>query len=152
MKKYKVLDASVRLTAGNKIPNVALVNTDNIVKDLQSVITAPTVVYFWTGKSAMLYKNIHNRAAELKSKFPEYDYLAINTDTHFKKWREAVKKAGYNPDTEFQLENLSDAEKKLVLNAVNKVIIVDKNGVILEGKTNMFNTNFEELLLGYLNR
>ncbi|MCB0465160.1 MAG: hypothetical protein KDC78_05715 [Aequorivita sp.] len=148
----KVFDASIKLTAGNKIPNVALVNTDNVVKDLQSIIKAPTVVYFWTGQSKMLYKNIHSRAAELKSKYPEYDFLAVNTDTHFKKWREAVKKAGYNPKTEFQLENLSDAEKKLVLNAMNKVIIVDKNGVILEGKTNMFNTNFEELLLGYLNR
>lgn len=148
----KVFDASVKLTAGNKIPDIALVNTDNIVKDIQSVIKLPTVVYFWSGQSVSLYKNIHNRAAELKSKYPEYDFFAVNTDTHFKKWRETVKRANYNPDTEFQLENLADAEKKLVLNAMNKVIIVDKNGVILEGKTNMFNTDFEDLLLGFLNR
>jgi hypothetical protein len=148
----KVFNASVKLTAGNAIPNLALVNTENVVKDLQSIIKAPSVVYFWTSQSASLYKNIHNRAAELKSKFPEYDFIAINTDTHFKKWRQFIKKAGYNPDSEFQLENLADAEKKLILNAMNKVIIVDKNGVILEGKTNMFNTNFEELLLGFLNR
>jgi len=148
----KVFDASVKLTAGNTIPSVALVSTDNIVKDLQSIITAPTVVYFWTNQSATLYKNIHSRAAELKSKYPEYDFIGINTDTHFKKWREAVRKAKFNPDSEYQLENLAEAEKKLVLNAMNKVIIVDKNGIILEGKTNMFNTNFEELLLGYLNR
>ncbi|MDC8000888.1 thioredoxin-like domain-containing protein [Aequorivita todarodis] len=148
----KVFDASVKLTAGNPVPNVALVSTDNVVKDLQSIIKAPTVVYFWTSQSTSLYKNIHNRAAELKSKYPEYDFIAINTDTHFKKWRETVKKAKYNPETEFQLENLADAEKKLVLNAMNKVIIVDENGIILEGKTNMFHTNFEELLLGYLNK
>jgi hypothetical protein len=148
----KVFDASVKLTKGNTIPNVAVVSTDNVVKDLQSIIKAPTVVYFWTSQSATLYKNIHNRAAELKSKYPEYDFLAINTDTHYKKWRETVKKSNYNPVTEFQLENLADAEKKLVLNAMNKVLIVDKNGIILEGKTNMFNTNFEELLLGFLNR
>lgn len=147
-----VFEATVKLTSGNTIPNVALVNTDNVVKDIQSVIKAPTVVYFWSGQPVALYKNIHNRAAELKSKYPEYDFLAINTDTHFKKWRETVKKAKYNPDTEYQLENFTDAEKKFVLNAMNKVLIVDKNGIILEGKTNMFNTNFEELLLGFLNK
>ncbi len=90
--------------------------------------------------------------AELKSKYPEYQFFGINTDTHFKKWRETVNKAGYNSNTEFQLENRADAEKELILNSMNTVFIVDKNTVILEGKTNMFNTNFEELLLGYLNK
>jgi len=53
---------------------------------------------------------------------------------------------------EFQIENLSDAEKKLLLRYKNSAIVLDKDGIILEGKTNLFNTNFEELLLGFLNR
>lgn len=145
----KVFNASVKLTAGNTMPNILLVNTDNVVKDLQSLINQPTVLFFWSSQSAT---QIHNRVAELKSKYPEYQFFGINTDTHFKKWRETVNKAGYNSITEFQLENRADAEKKLILNSMNTVFIVDKNSVILEGKTNMFNTNFEELLLGYLNK
>lgn len=148
----KIFEASVKLTAGNQIPNVILVNTDNEVKNLQQIVKAPSVVYFWNNQSVGLQKNIHNRAAELKAKFPEYDFIAINTDTHFKKWRKSVKDSGYNPALEYQLENLADAEIKLVINSMNQVLIVDKNGVILEGKTNMFNSNFEELLLGFLNR
>ncbi len=148
----KVLDASVKLTKGNTIPNILVVNTDNVVKDLHSLIKSPTVLFFWSSQSAKQYKEIHNRAYEMKSKYPEYQFFGINTDTHFKKWRETVKRSGYNRSTEFQLENLTDADKKLVLNSMNKVFVVDKNGVILEGKTNMFNPNFEELLLGLLNR
>jgi hypothetical protein len=148
----KVFNASVKLTKGNTIPVILVVNTDNVVKDLQSVIKAPTVLFFWSSQSASQYKNIHNRVAELKSKYPEYDFLGINTDSHFKKWRETVRKSDYNSATEFQLENLADADQKLVLNSMNKVFVLDKNGVILEGKTNMFNSNFEELLLGLLNR
>jgi len=156
-KKYQkevnnLFDATVKLTANNTIPDVVLVNTDNVLRTLHNVLKAPTVIYFWSGKSVVQYKNIHNHTAELKSKFPEYKFLAINTDTHFKKWRETINKNGYNPETEFQLENLPDADKKLVLNAMNKVIILDKNGVIIKGKTNMYNANFEELLLGFLNR
>jgi hypothetical protein len=147
-----LLDATMKLNSGNTIPNVLLVNVDNVVKDLQSIINAPTVIFFWSVQSSVQYREIHNRAAELKSKYPEYDFIGINTDSHFKKWRETIQKTGYNPNSEFQLENLIDAEKKLVLSSMNKVIILDKNAVILEGKTNMFNTNFEELLLGFLNR
>jgi len=148
----KMYESTVKLTPGNTIPNVALVNTDNIVKDLLSIINAPTVIYFWSGQSPTHYKNIHTRSAELKSKYPEYDFLGINTDTHYKKWRQTIIKSSYNPKHEFQIENLNDAEKKLLLKYMNGAIILDKSGVILEGKTNMFNTNFEELLLGFLNK
>lgn len=145
----EVFNASVKLTAGNTMPNILLVNTDNVVKDLQSLINQPTVLFFWSSQSGT---QIHNRVAELKSKYPEYQFFGINTDTHFKKWRETVGKSGYNSTSEFQLENRADAEKKLILNSMNTVFILDKNAVILEGKTNMFNTNFEELLLGFLNK
>lgn len=148
----KVFDATVKLTAGNPIPNAVLVNTDNEVNYLHDLIKTPTVVFFWSGNLASKYKNLHNRAAELKSKYPEYDFFGINTDSHFKKWREIVKKSNYDSNTEFQLENLSEARTQFVLNALNKVIIVDENGIILEGKTNLFNKNFEEQLLGFLNR
>ncbi|PHR12285.1 MAG: hypothetical protein COA40_08435 [Aequorivita sp.] len=148
----KMSEATIKLTPGNTIPNVALVNTENVVKDLLSVIKAPTVIYFWSGQSPTHYKNIHNRSAELKSKYPEYDFLGINTDTHYKKWRQTIINSSYNPAQEFQIENMNDAEKKLLLKYINGAIILDKNGVILEGKTNMFNANFEELLLGFLNK
>jgi hypothetical protein len=149
----KLAEATLKLKAGNTIPpNILLVSTDNVAKDLQSIIKSPSVLYFWSGKSEAQYKNIHNRAAELKSKYPEYNFIGINTDRHFKKWRETVNKVGYDPSLEFQLENVSDAEKKLVLSSMSKAIILDKNSVILDGNTNMFNANFEGLLLGYLNR
>lgn len=148
----KLMEVTVKLTSGNTIPNIAVVNSDNVVNDLKSIIKAPTVIYFWSAKFTAQSKTLHNRAAELKSKYPEYSFIAINIDTHFKKWREIVMKRNYNTKEEFQLENITEAQKSLILKPMNKAIILDKNAVILEGKTNMFNMNFEELLLGYLNR
>lgn len=148
----KLLEITLKLTAGNTIPNVAVVSADNVVKDLKDIIKAPTVIYFWSNRSSSQAKNLHNRAAELKSKYPEYNLIGINVDTHFKNWRDTVKKRNYNTKEEFQFENIADAEKKLILNPMSKAIILDKNAVILEGKTNMFNMNFEQLLLGFLNR
>ena len=148
----KLLEVSVKLTTGNTIPNVAVINTDNVVQDLKSIINAPTVIYFWTAQSAAQSKTLHSRAAELKSKYPEYSFIGINVDNHFKKWLDIVKRGNYNTKEEFQLDNITEAQKNFILKPMNKAIILDKNAVILEGKTNMFNMNFEELLLGYLNR
>ncbi|UAB80289.1 hypothetical protein INR76_09185 [Marixanthomonas sp. SCSIO 43207] len=148
----KLASATIKLTPNHTIPDLILVTTDNTLKNLQGIITKPSVIYFWSMKSNKHYKNVHQKVAELKSKYPEYNYIGINTDTHFKKWRNIVNQLGYNPANEYQFEDIDEAEKKLVLNSVHKTLIVDKNGKILEGNTNLLDQNIEELLLGYLNK
>ncbi|AVI51597.1 hypothetical protein C5O00_10665 [Pukyongia salina] len=147
----KLAATTMQLTPGNILPNVMLVNYDNVMKDVHSIVNKPTVLYFWSAESVKHFRNLHSRAAELKSKYPEYDFKGINTDTHFKKWKEVVYKSGYNTNHEYQLDNVKDAEQKLLINSMNKAIIVDKNGIILDGHSNLFSPTIEENLLGYLN-
>ena len=42
-------------------------------------------------------------------------------------------------------------QRKLLINSVNKAIILDRKGYILDANTNLFSPIFEESLLGYLN-
>jgi len=148
----KLANATMQLTSDNKIPNLVLVTTDNTIKNLQDIIKKPSVIYFWSMKSVQHYKTIHIKVAELKSKYPEYNYIGVNTDTHFKKWLSIVKRLNYNLSDEYQFENIDKAEKRLVLNSVNKALIVDKDGFILEGNTNLLNPKIEQQLLGYINK
>jgi hypothetical protein len=97
-------------------------------------------------------KNIHLRVADLKSKYPEYDFIGINTDSNYNNWMAIINKSGYATNLEFQFENVSKSEKKLVIHTINKAIIVDKSGTIINGSANLFNANIEENLLGYLNQ
>lgn len=147
----RLAEATMKLTVGNSIPNVPIVSTDNTSKQLHHCIKRPSVLYFWSSQSIKHYKDIHSKASELQSKFPEYDYIGINTDTNFKKWRNIVLKSGYNKDFEFQLENIDEAEQELVINSINKAIIISKDGIILESNTNLFSKSIEGLLLGFLN-
>ncbi|WP_133240831.1 TlpA family protein disulfide reductase [Marixanthomonas spongiae] len=148
----KLAEATMQLTPNHSLPNLELVTTNNTLVQLKEVIKNPTVFYFWSVKSARHNKTIHLKVAELKSKFPEYDYIGINTDTNFKKWLNMVKKQDYDLSHEYQFEDIGQAEKKLVLTSVNKALIVDKNGKILEGNTNLLSTEIEEQLLGYINK
>ena len=148
----KLAEATMQLTSDNKIPDLPLVTTDNTVIDLLSTINKKSVIYFWSMKSVQHYKSIHIKVAELKSKYPEYDYIGINTDTHYKKWLNIVKRLGYNLNNEYQFDNIEVAEKKLVLTSVHKALIVDKDGVIIEGNTNLLSPEIEQQLLGYINK
>ncbi|MBL4663451.1 MAG: hypothetical protein JKY22_07845 [Flavobacteriaceae bacterium] len=148
----KFAEATMRLMPGHTIPNVMLLTSDNTVKDLHSVINRPTVLYFWSNKSIMHYKNIHTRASELKNKYPEYGFIGINVDTHFKKWLKVIHNSGYNQLTEYQFENFKDAEQKLIIDSVNKAMIIDEDGTILNGNTNIFDMAIESKLLGFLNK
>jgi len=145
-------NATIKLTPGHTIPNVMLLTTDNTVKDLHSVFNQPTVLYFWSNQSIKHYKNIHTRASELRSKYPEYDFVGINIDTHFKKWLKVIKNSGYDDMTEYQFDNFDEAEMTLIIDSVNKAMIVDGDGTILNGNTNIFDLSIEQELLGYINK
>lgn len=153
IKEIKELaDASMQLTPGSKISNVPLISSRNKIKKLHSIIQNPTVLYFWSSKSMNHNKNIHTRVTDLKSKYPEYDFIGINTDSNYNNWMAIINKSGYKTNLEFQFENVSKSEKELVIHTINKAIILDKNGTIINGSANLFNTNIEENLLGYLNQ
>lgn len=148
----KIAVASVLLTPGHIIPNLKLLTTDNTIKDLHSVLNKPSVLYFWSDKSIKHYKNIHIRADELRSKYPEYQFIGINVDTHFKKWLKIIQKSEYHPIDEYQFENFDEAEMKLIISSLNKAMILDADGKIWDGNTNIFDLRIEGELLGYINR
>ncbi len=131
---------------------MSLLTMENTNVMLHDVIKRPTVLYFWSSESSEQGRVIHRRAAELKSKYPEYDFIGINSDSHFRKWRTKVEQEKYDPKMEYQLENPVTSEKVFVLGNISKVIIIDTDKTILDGNNNMFNPEFEQLLLGYLNR
>ena len=143
---------AIELSNGKTIPNVSLLTMENTSVQLHDVIKRPTVLYFWNFQSSEQGRVIHRRGEELKSKYPEYDFVGINSDDHFRKWRTLVENAGYNPKMEYQLETPEISEKVFVLGNISKVIIIDSDKTILDGNNNMFNPDFEQLLLGFLNQ
>jgi hypothetical protein len=139
-------ESSMNMANGNTIPNLLLLTTDNTIKDLHSVIYRPTVIYFWSSHSQNHFKEIHSRVDLLKSKFPKYNFIGINTDEKTNEWLNILSKYDYNKAYEYQFDDIKKAEKKLVIYSVNKAIIVNKDKTIKESSTNLFNLNIEDIL------
>lgn len=144
--------ACQKMIPGKLLPNPLVVTTNDNVKELHSLIKKPTVLFFWSANSSSHNKRIHRKAEEMKSKYPEFDFVGISVDQNHKKWLKTVQLRTFNEETEYRFINTVEAEKQLVLNSPNKAIIVDGSGKILENNTNIFGSKFEVQLLGILNQ
>ena len=143
---------TAKINAGKLIPNLALITTNSEITSIQKINTSKTVFFFCNSESVKHYKEIHVRVADLKNKYPEYTFIGINTGSDLEAWKKTIISSGYNPSHEYLLKNSSTAKNALFINSANKAMIVDKGGIILEGNSNLFNQNFESLLLGHLNK
>lgn len=138
--------------AGNEIPDHMVVDPVGRITTLKGIITKPTVLYFWSLSNMPQMDHIHLKVKELKGKYPEYNFIGINTSSDSEKWRKVVKQRRFQKDQEFQFKSRDEALKQLSVNNSNKAIIISSNGKVLNSHANLYSASFENDLLGYLNK
>lgn len=135
------------LKRGNKLPLVKLVDFEDKDIDLDSIITKPTVIYFWSSSLPLLMKNSHKKISQLKSKFPNIDFIGININDDDKEhWKSVVNNHNFNISKEYQFKDLNESLESLAINSVNKSILVDKNAIIIDSNVLIFTSEFEDQL------
>ena len=63
-----------------------------------------------------------------------------------------VQHENYRTEHEFQFEDIEKASMALLINSVNKTMMIDAKGIIIDPHTNIFSLDAEQKLLNYLNR
>ena len=140
------------LKPGNKLPLVEVIDFKNHTIPLQAVIKRPTVLYFWSS-SYRSHIDSHKKASELKVKYPEINFIAINANIDNEKlWKKVVAQYNYDKENEYLFKDPTHAKHMLAVYPINKVMIVNRKGAIVNAHTNMFSIMFEEELLGLLNQ
>ncbi|WP_133758525.1 TlpA family protein disulfide reductase [Gelidibacter sediminis] len=136
-----------KLKPGKIIPDVQLVNYNNEEHALSSLINKPTVIYFWSSNLKVHYKNSHYKIRDLKKKYPNIDFIAINLNDNNKKyWKKTLDEFRFSSDNEYQFKYPAAAKQTLVINTVYKMIVVDKDRRIVDSYYNMFHSKFEDQL------
>ncbi|NRR92579.1 hypothetical protein HSX10_13475 [Winogradskyella undariae] len=135
------------LRQGNPLPNISIVNYNDTEHFINSIITKPTIIYFWSSNSKSQYRNSHYMVDKLKSNFPQMDFISINVnDNNDKFWKNIIENYDFPTINEFKFKNSNQARKTLAVNYLNKCIIVDENGMILHSNASIFNSNFQSTL------
>lgn len=129
-----------------KLPKIRLtdINGSNVI--LPSAIRKKSVLFFWTKDSESHAIFAHKKITELKSKYPNYQFIAINVDENSNDWKTELKKHTFEPALELHASNFEELKEKWIINKIHRTMIINANGTIKNAFVSLFDVNFEEHL------
>ncbi|MEC4005856.1 thioredoxin-like domain-containing protein [Flavobacterium sp. SUN052] len=142
----KIGNAIQLLTIGKKLPEVELIDSNGKTISSDAVINKNTVFFFWSEKLNSHLVASHKKVLDLKKKYPNYEFIAINLDDDQEQWKLALKKYNFGTIKEFKCSNFDDIKAKWAITKVHRILVVNADKTIKNGFTNLFDLNFESNL------
>ncbi len=147
----KLARAISKLRPNNILPEQDLITSEGEIIKLSSLFNKSiTALYFWSMDKKEHYIKAHKKASYLSAIYPDIDFVAINTDDEqTKNWLKTIKRHRYNPNTEYEFKYPKCSSEELVIYSTDKVILVDREGKIINAKASLFSSVFEKQLMQY---
>tara|TARA_B100000686_G_C16804794_1_gene989177 strand:+ start:7860 stop:9236 length:1377 start_codon:yes stop_codon:yes gene_type:complete len=106
----------------------------------------PTVIYFWSQTQMNHYRETLRRLEMIKLEKPKYRYIGISIQPLNNLAIQVHEIMGNDPNNQFAIANFEVASKKWIITLLNKAIILNSNGKIVNGFGNLFDNNFIDQL------
>jgi hypothetical protein len=139
------------LQAGNNFSNQIYVYNETHNRILINRLNSKhgkTIFYFWTSKQLRHKRLITEKIKVLAKKFPNLNIVGISLDTNHKHWKNAVKELDFKESKQYRVGNKENLLKHFALININKLIITDQSGNIVNAFANIYNTD----LIGQLKK
>ena len=139
------LHADINSMGPNKpLPKILLQNAKRDTVNSASLAKAKaTVVYFWSQTQMNHYRNTLERVSRFQKINPDIRFVGICIQPFNTMVDEVQKIMEVSKEDQFALINFENASKSWVLTLLNKAIIIDAKGRIIEGFGNFSDANFE---------
>ena len=141
-----ICNAIQMLKVGNSLPEVPLMDSNGTSVSLTDLTKPNTVFFFWTGKAKSHFEAVHIKVMKLKSKFPKYNFVAININDSQEDWKTTLDKYKFQGVTELHCSDFETIKNKWAINKIHRTIILDNKGLIKNAFANIFDSQFEENL------
>ena len=142
----KIGNAIQSLKIGNSLPEVSLVDKNNTVLSSNTLAHKKTVIFLWTENLSSHLIAAHKKVLALKTKYPEYQFIAINLDKDQTQWNKVLSKYKFDNIIELRANDFEDLKAKWAIMKVHRTIILNQDGSIKNAFTNLFDVNFEKEL------
>lgn len=140
------LAASIKnLEEGNALPQVTLVDKDNKPYTLDNTKGKETVIFFWTTCAPSHYNQANEKVSGLKKQFPDVNFIAVNVD-EMSDWVDAVKNLTCKDIIQLRAGDFNLLRKKWAINQLNRTIVLNADGTIKNGFTNLTDDRFADNL------
>jgi peroxiredoxin len=131
------------LKVGSTLPEVPLINTNGSPVSLSTLTKPNTVFFFWTEKAKSHLEAVHLKIMTLKSKFPQYNFVAVNINDSQEDWKKTLDKYKFNGVIELHCSDFETIKNNWAINKIYRTIILDNKGLIKNAFANIFDSQFE---------
>lgn len=141
----QVFTAIKKLKEGSLLPNVALITITGeevSIDTLTKINNKHTVYYFWSLNQRNHMININRRVSELKRKYPDYAFVGISINEDHESWLNVINKMNLDPHYQYRCEDFIETRNSLVIEGLNKIIIVKDDGTIVNAFGDIFEHDF----------
>ena len=136
-----------KMDSGKPLPKVQLQNAKREIVNSTSLIYGnTTVLYFWSQTQMNQYRSTLDRVRLLKNTYPNVRFIGICIQPFNALVDQVQKMMELNPENQFALMDFTKASKAWVLTLLNKSIVLNKKGYIVEGFGNFYDMEFEKVL------
>lgn len=142
----KIGNAIQLLKVGNPLPEVTLIDSNKKLISSNDIAKKKTVIFFWTENLTSHLIAAHKKIVALQSKYPDYQFIAINLDKDQNEWDTILSKYKFDGITELRSNDFEDLKAKWAIMKVHRTIILNNDGKIKTAFTNIFDVNFENNL------
>ncbi len=127
------------LQTGKQLPDIKVATQRSKFAEVQNLLgnRKTRVYYFWSMDQKKHLKNVLKHVYKLQKKYPDIQFVGINVNKDHKKWIGTCEKMDLPFDGQYRAVDFDKMSKELVLNTLNKAIIVDKDNKIINGFANI---------------
>ena len=122
-----LLKNQLQLSPGKSFPSIKGYGLNGSIKDI-SAISDKKIIFFWSYDQNAHFNSIYQKINSLENKYLSYKLISLNINDDFDKWKSNYKTT--KNVTELQTNDFEYMSKKLILDNLNKVFIVDENNII----------------------
>ncbi|CAM4256812.1 TlpA family protein disulfide reductase [Flavobacterium terrigena] len=135
-----------KLKCNSILPDVTLFDVNNKPVKIKDLLTKKTIIYFWTKQAESHAIYSHKKVDELKTKYPDIQFIAVNIHNSQNDWVKEIKEKNFTNSIELRAPNFEELKDKWVINKVYRTMLINKNGSINNAFVSMFDANFESYL------
>jgi peroxiredoxin len=133
-----------RLSVGKKLPDFNVVDKNNTKLLFKNTLkNKPSVIYFWSTQHPRHIKSVQNKISLYKNN-NDYNFIGVCLDSENESLKSYSKMFDFNYD--YSLENSLETRKKLFIQNINKIYVIDAESKILSSNLNIFDPKFTSKL------
>jgi hypothetical protein len=142
----EIYNSVQNLKVGNRLPKIDLIDISKKPVEISSLINKPAVLFFWNSHAESHFAASHRKIIDLQTKFPNYEFIAVNVNDTNINWENALKKYDFEGIKELHAVDFETIRKQWVITKIHRIIILNADATIKNGFANLFDVNFEESL------